>query len=255
MKTIIMAAGKGTRLAALGGDMPKVLRTAGGKSLLGHVIDTASFCAKDDFIIVVGYMAEKVITQFPGYRFVKQGDTAYGTGYAVMCGVTGGGLLGYEGEVMVLNGDMPLVRSSTLERMLEQHRSSGCACTLLSCVSERELPFGRIIRDPSRPEHSNVVAIVEDVCCTPEQKKIRELNVGAYIYNADKLRSSLSEIKNDNPKGEYYLTDTLSVLISSGEHVGAFVTHDETEMWGVNTPEDLDEITKILENRKNGNNA
>ena len=249
MKAIIMAAGKGTRLASLGGDLPKVLRVAGGRPLLSHVLDTASCCPADDVTIVVGYMAEKIVQAFPGYRCVKQGDGAYGTGYAVMCGVTGGGLLDYDGEIVVLNGDMPLVRRSTVESMLDRHRRSSCACTLLSCVSARELPFGRIIRDASRAEPGNVVAIVEDADCTPDQKKIRELNVGAYIYDAAKLRYALSQIKNDNPKGEYYLTDTLAALIAAGERVDAYITADENEMWGVNTPEDLEEITRIVETR------
>jgi N-acetylglucosamine-1-phosphate uridyltransferase (contains nucleotidyltransferase and I-patch acetyltransferase domains) len=245
-----MAAGKGTRLASLGGDLPKVLRTAGGRPLLSHVLDTASCCDKDDIVIVVGHMADKVTAEFPDYRCVRQGDSAYGTGYAVMCGVTGGGLLDYSGEVLILNGDMPLVRRSTVERMLVSHRTSGCACTLLSCVSEREQPFGRVIRDTSKPEPGNVTAIVEHIDCTPEQRLVRELNIGVYIFDAAKLRYSLSQIKNDNPKHEYYFTDTVSVLIAAGECVDAFKTSDETEMWGVNTPEDLDEITKILTERE-----
>lgn len=249
MKAIIMAAGKGTRLASLGGDLPKVLRVAGGKTLLGHVLDTASCCAKDDIVIVVGHMAEKVMDAFPGYKFVRQGDGAYGTGYAVMCGVTGGGLLDYNGEVLILNGDMPLVRRETIEHMLARHRASGCACTMLSCISGRELPFGRVIRDASKPEPGNVTAVVEHIDCTPEQRKIRELNVGVYIFDAAKLRYALSRIKNDNPKHEYYFTDTTAALISASERVDAYITPDETEMWGVNTPEDLDEITKILAGR------
>ena len=249
MKTIIMAAGKGTRLASLGGDLPKVLRTAGGKSLLAHVLDTASCCKREDIVIITGYMAEKVEQAFPDYKCVRQGDDAYGTGYAVMCGMANEIFSGYNGEVLVLNGDMPLVRRETVIRMLERHRSSGCACTLLSCVSRRELPFGRVIRDKSKPEPGNVIAIVEDVVCTPEQRLVRELNVGVYIYDGAKLRYALSQIKNDNPKREYYLTDTISALISAGKRVDAYITPDETEMWGVNTPEDLDEISRILKSR------
>lgn len=249
MKAIIMAAGKGTRLASLGGDLPKVLREAGGKSLLAHVLDTASCCKKEDIVIVTGYLAEKVEAAFPDYICVRQGEEAYGTGYAVMCGMAHPTFDGYEGEVLVLNGDMPLVRLETVNRMLERHRSSSCACTLLSCVSERELPFGRVIRDKSKPEPGNVTAIVEDAVCTPEQKLVRELNVGTYIYDAAKLRYALANIKNDNPKHEYYLTDTISVLIAADERVDAYITPDENEMWGVNTPEDLDEITSILKSR------
>ncbi|MGI6203518.1 MAG: NTP transferase domain-containing protein [Eubacteriales bacterium] len=249
MKAIIMAAGKGTRLASLGGDLPKVLRMAGGKPLLAHVLETASCCKKEDIVIVTGYLAEKVEESFPDYTFVRQGEDAYGTGYAVMCGMSHPMFEGYDGEVLILNGDMPLVRRETVVRMLERHRSSGCACTLLSCVSRRELPFGRVIRDKLKPEPGNVVAIVEDADCTPQQKLVRELNVGTYIFDATKLRYALANIKNDNPKREYYLTDTVSVLISAGERVDAYITPDETEMWGVNTPEDLQEISAILNSR------
>ncbi len=250
MKAIIMAAGKGTRLASLGGDLPKVLREANGVPLLAYVLETASCCKKEDIIIVTGHLAEKVEEAFPGYTFVRQGEDAYGTGYAVMCALAHPSFSGYKGEVLVLNGDMPLVRRETVEMMRERHRTSGCACTLLSCVSERELPFGRVIRDPAKPEPGNVVAIVEDAVCTPEQKLIRELNVGTYIYDTDKLRYALANIKNDNPKREYYLTDTIAVLISAGERVDAYITPDETEMWGVNTPEDLAEISAILASRR-----
>ena len=173
MKAIIMAAGKGTRLASLGGDLPKVLRVAGGRPLLSHVLDTASCCPADDVTIVVGYMAEKIVQAFPGYRCVKQGDGAYGTG--LRCDVRrlqAAGLLDYDGEIVVLNGDMPLVRRSTVESMLDRHRRSSCACTLLSCVSARGAPVRAYHPwTPRAPSRAMFVAIVEDADCTPDQKK------------------------------------------------------------------------------------
>lgn len=191
-------------------------------------------------------MHQMVIDAFDGhgFSFVRQGDRAYGTGYAVMCAMESEELRNYHGSVMILSGDAPMTKRSTIEAMQKFHVESGNACTMLSCVSSRQLPFGRIIRT-----NGKVSAIVEDKDCTPEQKLIRELNAGLYIFDADLLRDSLSKIGNNNKQHEYYLTDVPLLLLQAGKKVDAYITSDESELLGVNTPEDLELVEKVLSER------
>lgn len=247
MKVIIMAAGKGTRLNDASNPMPKVLRTVRGRPLLSYVLgDTCGFISDPaDITIVIGYMADMVRAAFPDMRFAEQTPDGYGTGFAVKCGITGGGLEDYEGEIAVLSGDVPLIKRSTVEEMIALHRASGAKCTLLSCRSKRSLPFGRIIRDSD----GRVTGIKEHKDCTEQERKIDELNVGAYIFDATSLRASLAKLKNNNAQNEYYLTDVPLLMLENGEHIEAFVTDDESEMLGVNTPEDLVVIEKALLDR------
>lgn len=244
MKAIILAAGKGTRLAGDGVPLPKVLRRANDQPLLQYVINSADCVRKEDITIVVGYMKEKVMEAFPGYRFSVQDDGGYGTGYAVMCGCRDAGLTEADGDVLILQGDVPLIRSETVRALCEMHRANGNALTLLSCVTEQKLPFGRIVRN-----EKGVAAIVEEKVATPEQKAIKELNVGLYVLNAGKLLSALKRIEKNPVSGEYYFTDVIGLLCGDGEKVDAYITEDETEMWGVNTPEDLRAVGEILKAR------
>ncbi len=245
MKAIILAAGKGTRLAADGIPLPKVLRHANGKPLLGYVLDSVDFLPDDDVTIVVGDMKEKVMAAFADRHFAVQDDKGYGTGYAVMCGCREAGLENYSGDVIILQGDVPLVKKSTIEKMIAMHRQNGNALTLLSCVTERKLPFGRIVRN-----EKGVTAIVEEKVATEEQKAIKELNVGLYLLDAQKLVQALNRIEKNPVSGEYYFTDAIELLCRDGEKVDAYITDDETEMWGVNTPDDLRSVEAILKSRQ-----
>lgn len=250
IKEIIIAAGKGTRIYDPANPSPKVLKEADGRPLLAYVIDSTSLCGikRSDITIVVGFMHEMVEEKFRdwGCGFALQGDKAYGTGYAVMCGMEAGGLYDFDGTVLVLQGDVPLVKPETVRAMLDEHLKAKNSCTLLSCVTEKKLPFGRIVR-----ENGRLTAIVEQKDATPEQKLIRELNVGLYIFDCKKLAGALSRLDCKNEAGEYYLTDVPSLLLGDGERVDAFITRDETELWGVNTLEDLKIVGDILRSRKN----
>jgi len=245
MKAVIMAAGKGTRLNEVGNPMPKVLRCACGKPLLQYALETAGFIENEDITIVVGFMADDVIKAFPERRCVLQGDEAYGTGYAVKCGLAGGVDESYDGDIAVLSGDVPLIKRETIEKMAELHAREGNSCTLLSCRSKKPLPFGRIIRDGS----GKVLGIKEHKDCTEEERKIDELNVGTYIFDAAALREALPKLNNKNAQGEYYLTDVPLIMLSEGLKVNAYITEDENEMMGVNTYEDLAEVEKIIASR------
>ena len=247
MKAIIMAAGKGTRLQEAGNPMPKILRKANGKPLLQYVINMLPDVDRSEITIVTGFMHEMVEEAFKesGCRFVKQGDEAYGTGYAVMCGITDPQFDDYHGDVIILNGDAPLTKLSTVKGIADQQQREGNACTILSCVTEIKLPYGRVIRK----EDGSIIDIREEKECTEEEKLIKELNVGGYVFNCDALKFGLSKISNNNNAHEYYITDVPPALAANGYKVNAFITHDDDELWGVNTPQDLENVERILKSR------
>lgn len=234
MKAVILAAGKGKRLHSEQFSAPKVLREANGKPLLRYVVNNLSFIPdKKDIIIVAGYKKEMVFNAFnEGYTFAVQ-DEQLGTGHAVNCAREA--LKDYDGPVLVCYGDMPLFKKETYENLVKVHEEADNDCTILTGVSDRGLAYGRIIRD----ENGSFKGVVEDRDCTPEQKKINELNVGIYVFDSKKLFSCLGELKNSNAQGEYYLTDVPTIMMSKGYKIGTYTTHDDTEILGVNTPEDL----------------
>lgn len=234
MKAVILAAGKGKRLHSEQFSAPKVLREANGKPLLRYVVNNLSFIPdKKDIIIVAGYKKEMVFNAFKeGYTFAVQ-DEQLGTGHAVNCAREA--LKDYDGPVLVCYGDMPLFKKETYENLVKVHEEAGNDCTILTGVSDRGLAYGRIIRD----ENGSFKGVVEDRDCTPEQKKINELNVGIYVFDSKKLFSCLGELKNSNAQGEYYLTDVPTIMMSKGYKIGTYTTHDDTEILGVNTPEEL----------------
>lgn len=234
MKAIILAAGKGKRLHSEQFSAPKVLREANGKPLLRYVVNNLSFIPdKKDIVIVAGYKKEMVFDAFQdGYTFAVQ-DEQLGTGHAVNCARET--LKDYDGPVLVCYGDMPMFKKETYENLVKVHEEAGNDCTILTGVSNRGLAYGRIIRD----ENGSFKCVVEDKDCTPEQKKINELNVGIYVFDSKKLFSCLGELKNSNAQGEYYLTDVPAIMMSKGYKIGTYTTHDDTEILGVNTPEEL----------------
>lgn len=234
MKAIILAAGKGKRLHSEQFSAPKVLREANGKPLLRYVVNNLSFIPdKKDIVIVAGYKKEMVFDAFQdGYTFAVQ-DEQLGTGHAVNCAREA--LKDYDGPVLVCYGDMPMFKKETYENLVKVHEEAGNDCTILTGVSNRGLAYGRIIRD----ENGSFKCVVEDKDCTPEQKKINELNVGIYVFDSKKLFSCLGELKNSNAQGEYYLTDVPAIMMSKGYKIGTYTTHDDTEILGVNTPEEL----------------
>ena len=247
MKAIIMAAGKGTRLQEMGNPMPKVLRRANGRPLLSYVIDMLPEIDNCDITVVTGFMHEMVEEEFAPYgvHFIKQGDDGYGTGYAVMCGIKDPQFDGYHGNIIVLNGDSPLTKLSTVAGLCRIQKSEYASCTLLANVTDLKLPYGRIIRDGN----GNITDIREEKECTEEEKLIKELNTGAYVFNADDLREGLARINCNNNAHEYYLTDVPPALAAMGKKVCAYVSTDDDEMWGVNTPDDLIMVENILRTR------
>lgn len=239
LKSVVLAAGKGTRLQTEGNTLPKVMRLAAGKPLLAHVLSALDFIPAHDCVIVVGYQKESVINAFPEYVFAEQ-EEQLGTGHAVMAAFAR--LESYNGSLLVCCGDMPLIKRETYLALIEAHNSSDNVCTILSGTSDLDLPYGRILRD----ESGAFSGMVEDKDATDEQKKLKELNSGVYVFDAALLRSVLSELKSDNAQGEYYLTDAPVLLKKHGHKVGICYRDLGYEIIGVNTPEQLKQTEELL---------
>ena len=242
-KAIVLAAGKGTRLRTEGCDLPKVMRLAAGRPLLSYVLDGLSFIEKKDITIVVGYKKEEVMAGFPEYSFAVQ-EEQLGTGHAVKSAAVN--FEGFDGAVLVCCGDMPLLTKDTYEAMAKAYAESDSACVILTGTSEEYLPYGRIVRD----ENNEFLMMVEEKDCTEEQKKIKELNSGVYIFNSQKLFAALEKIRNNNNQSEYYLTDVPVILKTEGEKVSLCCRELGYEIIGVNTVEQLQQVEEILYSRK-----
>lgn len=238
-KAIVLAAGKGTRLQTEGITLPKVMREANGRPLLHYVLSNLSFLKKEDTVLVVGYHREDVLAVFGDYPHAVQ-DPQLGTGHAVS--VAREYFASYNGPVLICYGDMPLLRRSTYEELLATHQRQGNACTLLTGTCDWDLPYGRILRG----EDGRFLGVVEDRDCTPEQKAIRELNVGVYVFDSQKLFDALGQLKNNNAQNEYYLTDVPAILRQQGDRVDACCACQGAELIGVNTAEQLQMVEEEL---------
>lgn len=239
MKAIVLAAGKGKRLQSEKFNKPKVLREAKGRPLLDYVLENVSFIAPEDTTVVVGYKKEMVKEAIAStYKFADQ-DEQLGTGHAVACAASQ--FENYDGPVLILYGDMPMIKRETYQALVNKHMEENAACTFLTAITESPLAYGRIIR-----EDGKIVNIVEEKDCTPEQFAIKERNVGVYVFDSKLLFENLKLLKNDNAQGEYYLTDVPKLLIAAGKAVSSYTIGDTCEIYGVNTLEDLEFCEKNL---------
>ncbi len=236
LAVIILAAGKGTRMKS---DLPKVLHLLQGKPLVQHVINMAQKLNPAKIVLVVGYRAQQVKNAIGSSALYVEQSQQLGTGHAVAQAETA--LKGHRGNVLVLYGDMPLLTANTLQHLLTLHAQNPAPLTMLTVIADNPHGFGRIVRD----EQNQVIAIVEEVDCTPEQLAIRELNAGVYCFQADWLWNNLPNIKV-SPKGEYYLTDLVAMAVEQGRPINALTSHNLQETMGVNTPEHLAEAEAAL---------
>lgn len=242
IKAVVLAAGKGTRLQTEGVSLPKVMRQAAGRPLLDYVLEALSFLPKEDTILVVGYRREDVTAGFPDYPAAVQ-EEQLGTGHAVQSAAPL--LEDFDGHVLVCCGDMPLMKRMTYQALAAAHLREGNACTILSGNVGDSLPYGRIIRD----KDGAFSAIVEDKDCTPEQKKVRELNAGVYLFEKKALFDALAQLRCDNAQKEYYLTDCPAIIQAAGGKVGVCPTCSAHEMLGVNTPDQLRQVEELVQGR------
>ncbi len=240
MKAIILAAGRGTRLESEAADLPKALRLANGRPLISYVLDNIDFLPPEDICIVIGYLGDKVRQALgPAYHYVEQ-DEQKGTAHATRCAKPVFG--DYKGDIMVLYCDMPLLSRDTYQRMFNEHAEHGAANTLLAARIQPIPAFGRLIRDAQ----GELIRIVEDSACTPEEKRIDEVNVGIQVLDSQLMWEYLEKIDNNNPKREYYLTGIIDPMVRDGlkQHVVHTARLEET--WGVNTMEDLRMVEEEL---------
>ena len=244
VKSIILAAGKGTRMKS---DMPKVLHTIFEKTLLGYVIDAVNNTGiADENFVIVGHQAERVEEyinkNYDNAKCVLQ-SPQLGTGHAVSMALPY--LKDFDGEVIILCGDTPLITSETIKEFIEAHRNLKSDITVMSTIFENPTNYGRIIRNSNNTLNS----IVEEKDATPEQKAVKEINAGIYCLNWAKIKPAFSQLKTNNAQGEYYLTDIIKWGNEQNLSVNAYTLKDNEEIYGINSKSNLAEATKLL-NRK-----
>lgn len=235
---IILAAGKGTRMKS---DKAKVIFELAGKPMIQRVVDTAIQANCDKICVVVGHQKDTVINAldaYPNLCFADQQEQ-HGTGHAVM--IAESNFTDFAGDVLILAGDVPLLKSETLQMLLDHHRHTGAECTVLTAILDDAGKYGRMIRN----QYSEVIGIVEFKDATPEQKLIKEFNTGIWCFKASALFDAIHKIDNNNNQNEYYLTDTLAVLVNEGKKVEAIVLEDLTQASGINSQEQLAELEAV----------
>lgn len=241
LKTLILAAGKGTRMKS---DTPKVIHKVNGIPMITKIIDTLSGLNPEENILILGHKKEEVLKVVgENCDYVLQTEQL-GTGHAVIQAKEK--LEGYDGDVMILCGDTPLLRESTLKSLYEYHKESGAVTTILTSIYENPFGYGRIVK-----EDGLVKAIVEEKEASEEIKKIKEVNAGVYCFNSKELFKALDKIDNNNEKGEYYLTDVIGIQVSENKKVQSFILEDKMEILGVNSKVELTQAGKVLRDRKN----
>ena len=230
----ILAAGKGTRMDS---DLPKVLHKIGGKPMLSHVIQRAVELGAQKIISIIGYQHELVketIANEPT-RFAIQLDQL-GTGHAVLqCASE---LSGFNGSILVLSGDVPLISFNTLQNLLETHDASNSRATLLSAEVNDATGYGRVIRNSV----GNLDRIVEHKDANENELNVNEMNAGIYVFDCKTLFELLPQVGNNNSQGEYYLPDVLSLILDKGGKVAIEKTNNITEIQGVNTIQQLKDL-------------
>jgi bifunctional UDP-N-acetylglucosamine pyrophosphorylase/glucosamine-1-phosphate N-acetyltransferase len=240
---VILAAGKGTRLKT---ERPKVLHEICGRPMLHYVLDACRAAGVHQSVVVVGYQKDQVIEACRGQDdlvFVEQKEQL-GTGHAIL--VCRDQLLGKFDHLLVLCGDGPLIRRETIQLVLQRHLDDGAAVTLATAEVDDPDGYGRIHRDAHT---GRLLGIVEHKDCTPEQRRIREINPSYYCFNADELLASILQIDNKNAKGEYYITDTLGLLIQDGKQAVAITAVPPEDVFSINSRQDLALVNRIMRDR------
>ncbi len=239
---IVMAAGKGTRMKS---KKSKLVQKIYGKEVVKRAVENAEKAGIKDIVAVVGYMKEEVMAVLgDSVKYAKQ-DEMLGTGHAVMQAKEY--LRGKKGKFLVLNGDVPLIRPETLNKLIEKSIENKEYVTLLTAIYDNPTGYGRIVRD----EGGNISAIVEEKDTTEEQKEIKEINAGIYCFDIEELLAALEKIQPNNAQGEYYLTDVIQIINEKGLKTGAVIVEDNTEILGINDRIQLEMLTKVLQMRIN----
>lgn len=242
---VILAAGKGTRMKS---DLPKVLHRVGGEPIIDHVLKTASTLQPSSTVVVIGHMAESVrasIAHWPGVSTAVQ-EPQLGTGHALLQAEAS--LRRATGTVVLFYGDVPLLQADTLQALLDHHRQTGSAQTVLTTLVDQPKGYGRIVR-----EGGAVTRIVEERDATPAERAITEINSGIYAFELDGLFDAIRQLATSNAQGEYYLTDLVAIYRRQGRRVEAFALDPRAadQLLGINSREELARMNAILRDKRN----
>lgn len=242
LKVIILAAGEGKRMKS---KLPKVLHKVQGRSMVEHVIEAAQRTGAEDICVVVGHGGDEVKAALEGreLKFALQ-EKQLGTGHAVM---QAGDFIEEDADILVLYGDTPLITPETLGELLDFHKKEGNSISIISAMVDDPAGYGHIIRN----EKGEFLKNVEHKDATEEEKLVKEINTGIYCFTGSALKKGLSMLKNDNAQGEYYLPDTLEIILREGGRVNAMVACDAGEFAGVNSRVQLAEAEAYMRRRIN----
>ena len=235
LRVVILAAGKGTRMNS---DLPKVLHKLQSKPLIDYVIDESELLNPKEIILVVGFKKESVIKHTQSrinLKYTTQIEQL-GTGHAVL--QTNELLKNRKGHILILYGDVPNIKASTLQPIVSDHISNNRDLTLITAEIDDPTGYGRIIRD----KNGNLLKIVEEKDCSDDEKKIKEWNPGIYIFKIPEVFKILNNIKTNNASKEYYLTDAIGLAQQSNMQIKAIKIENSDEVIGVNTADQLKEL-------------
>ena len=249
---VLLAAGEGKRMKS---DRAKVLHPLEGRPLIDHVLAACEAAGLPRAVVVVGARKEQVIDHLESrprssmqVSWAVQ-DEQRGTGHALQCALPAVDAAGTPREIIVLCGDAPLLRASTIQELLSTHCAAGAAATVLTAELDDPTGYGRVLRGSD----GEVERIVEHKDATAAEREVREINSADYVFDLVAVRSALVEVKDDNRQGEYYLTDTVAILKARQKVVIAFKAGDPREVIGINTPEQLAEAAVALRGLRTGN--
>ena len=236
-RTVIMAAGKGTRMES---DLPKVAHKLNNKPMVTHVVEASNKAGADNNIIIVGYKKDVVKDCLSDHAvsFAVQ-EEQLGTGHAVMMAKED--LKDYVGTVIVLSGDVPLIKAETIKNIIHARIENGAEAVVATAILDDAKSYGRIIRNDA----DEIIKIVEAKDASEAELAVNEINSGIYAFDCEKLIDALDRIDSNNNQNEYYLTDTIKIITDDGGKVAPFVIEDLNEITGVNTVAELKELEKL----------
>jgi len=243
LAAVILAAGKGTRMKS---DVAKVLHPLCGRPMVWYVAALAREVGAEKTVAVVGHQASMVMEAMAGEGLIYAlQEEQMGSAHAVL--QAAGALNGFEGDVLILCGDVPLLLPATIEDLLASHRAHGGVITVMTALLDDPGSYGRVVTN----EAGEVLKIVEARDAAPEETKIREINTGIYCARNEFLFDAVRRIDNDNSQGEYYFTDIFEIARGQQHRTGSFTIPDPSEAMGINTPDDLRIAEGIMRARSN----
>ncbi|MDD5168789.1 MAG: NTP transferase domain-containing protein [Syntrophales bacterium] len=248
LSSLILAAGKGTRMQS---DLAKVLHTLCGRPMLAYSLDVAKDLGSERIVVIIGHQADLVREQFTDEEdiiFVEQREQL-GTGHAVL--QAAGVFRGYAGNVLILCGDVPLLKKSTLDALIDCHQEHHAVVTVMTVVLENPGSYGRVVKNAD----GEVLRIVEAKDAGAVERAIGEINTGIYCVDSGFLFDAVARITNQNAQREYYLTDIMEIACINDRKTMAFVADDPVEVMGINTPEDLERAGRIKMGQLSGDHS